>query len=187
VRYTAFGEGDYDKTETAIRSLLAEAGRPVAAMSHPTGVIVPSELATPETYIGTERAQGWVSAPVAGVHDYGPTPPADLRLNQFALSGTWNIGGQPAQAVANAGIDLQFDAKAVYLVLSSPGERPLPVRVLLDGHPISQAQAGADVHGGVVTVRRQQLYALVSLARDQQHRLSLRFAPGVTGYSFTFG
>jgi Thioredoxin like C-terminal domain len=43
------------------------------------------------------------------------------------------------------------------------------------------------VHGGVVTVRRQRLYSLVSLPSDQQHRLSLRFAPGVTGYAFTFG
>ena len=47
--------------------------------------------------------------------------------------------------------------------------------------------AGADVHGGVVTVRGQRLYTLVSLPREAQHRLSLRFAPGVTGYAFTFG
>ena len=89
--------------------------------------------------------------------------------------------------MSDAGIDLKFEAKNVYLVLSSPGERPLPVQVLLDGRPISAADAGADVHGGVVTVRRQRLYTLVSLPRDEQHRLTLRFAPGVTGYAFTFG
>jgi len=72
-------------------------------------------------------------------------------------------------------------------VLSSPGERPLQVQVLLDGHPISAADAGEDVRGGVVTVRRERLYSLVSLPRDEQHRLSLRFADGVTGYDFTFG
>jgi hypothetical protein len=43
------------------------------------------------------------------------------------------------------------------------------------------------VHAGAVTVRRQRLYSLVSLPRDEAHRLSLRFAPGVTGYAFTFG
>ena len=75
----------------------------------------------------------------------------------------------------------------MYLVLSSPGERPLPVTVLLDGHPISAADSGADVHGGVATVRRQRLYWLVSLPNDQRHQLSLRFADGVTGYAFTFG
>ena len=61
------------------------------------------------------------------------------------------------------------------------------MQVLLDGHPISTADAGADVHDGVVTVRRQRLYSLVSLPHDQRHQLSLRFAAGVTGYAFTFG
>jgi hypothetical protein len=59
--------------------------------------------------------------------------------------------------------------------------------VLLDGRPIPAKDAGADVHDGVVTVRRERLYTLVSLRRDERHRLSLRFAPGVTGYAFTFG
>ena len=89
--------------------------------------------------------------------------------------------------MAGAGIDVGFQAKNVYLVLSSPGERPLPVTVLLDGHPISAADSGADVHGGVAMVRRQRLYWLVSLRGDQRHQLSLRFADGVTGYAFTFG
>jgi cytochrome c biogenesis protein CcdA/thiol-disulfide isomerase/thioredoxin len=188
VRYTAFGEGDYDKTETAIRSLLAEAGYQVGAKGHPTDVVVPSEVATPETYTGTERAQGWISGPFSGTHDYGSSVPASLSLNNFAYSGTWKIGSQPAEAVsANAGIDLEFDAKNAYLVLSSPGERPLHVQVLLDGRQIPAAEAGSDVHDGVVTVRRERLYHLVSLPSDQQHRLSLRFAPDVTAYDFTFG
>jgi len=40
---------------------------------------------------------------------------------------------------------------------------------------------------GIVTVHGERLYTLVSLPGDEQHRLSLRFAPGVTGYAFTFG
>ena len=187
VRYAAFGEGDYDKTETAIRALLAEAGAQVGGMSRPTEVIVPSEQATPETYLGTARAQGWVNGPHAGTHDYGPGPYPHLGLSEFAYTGAWNIADQPARAVSNAGIEVRFQAKNVYLVLSSPGERPLPVRVLLDGRPISAADAGADVHDGIVTVRGQRLYTLASLPRDEQHHLTLRFAPGVTGYAFTFG
>ncbi len=187
VRYASFGEGDYSRTETAIRALLAQAGAQVGAMSHPTGVIMPSEVATPETYLGTNRAEGWTNGPRPGLHDYGPPPAGELALNDFAYSGTWKISGQPAKAVANAGIDMEFEAKDVYLVLSSPGERPLGVRVLLDGRPIPAADEGSDVHGGVVTVRRQRLYSLVSLPGDEEHRLSLRFAPEVTGYAFTFG
>jgi cytochrome c biogenesis protein CcdA/thiol-disulfide isomerase/thioredoxin len=187
VRYATFGEGDYDKTETAIRALLAEAGSQVGGKSRPADVIVPSEQATPETYLGTERAQGWLDQPKNGTHDYGTPPTGKLGLNEFAFSGTWKIGGQPATAISDAGIDVEFQAKNVYLVLSSAGERPLPVEVLLDGRRIPAKDAGADVHGGTVTVRGQRLYTLVSLPRDERHRLSLRLAPGISGFAFTFG
>jgi cytochrome c biogenesis protein CcdA/thiol-disulfide isomerase/thioredoxin len=187
VRYAAIGEGDYDKTESAIRALLAEAGARVGGMSHPTGAITPSQEATPETYLGTARAQGWVNGPKAGAHDYGSPPSSELALNEFAYSGTWNIAGQPATAVAGAGIDAEVQAKDVYLVLSSAGRRPRQMQVLLDGRPILATQAGVDVHGGVVTVTDERLYSLVSLSSNQRHRLSLRLASGITGYSFTFG
>jgi cytochrome c biogenesis protein CcdA/thiol-disulfide isomerase/thioredoxin len=187
VRYATFGEGDYEQTETAIRALLAQAGAQVGAMSKPTGVVTPSEEATPETYLGTNRAQGWVNGPVSGLHDYGAGPHQGLELNDFAYTGSWNIAGQPAEAVSDAGLELSFKAKNAYLVLSPSSKGPSTVQVLLDGHPIPVAEAGADVHHGVVTVTNQRLYSLVSLPGDEQHRLTLRFAPGVTGYAFTFG
>ncbi|HWX87629.1 MAG TPA: cytochrome c biogenesis protein DipZ [Solirubrobacteraceae bacterium] len=187
VRYAAAGEGDYGQTETAIRALLAEAGAPVGGKSHPTDVVTPSEVATPETYLGTARAQGWRDAPKSGVHDYGASVPAQLGLNEFAYSGTWNIAEQPATAISGSGVDVEFEAKNVYLVLSSEGERPRQVGVLLDGKPISARESGADVHDGAVTVTGQRLYSLVSLPADEEHRLSLRLAPGVSGYAFTFG
>jgi cytochrome c biogenesis protein CcdA/thiol-disulfide isomerase/thioredoxin len=187
VRDASFGEGDYAKTETAIRALLAEAGHLVGRHSHPRDVIVPSEVATPETYLGRARAQGWVAEPKAGVHDYGAPPAGQLALNDFAYSGTWRIELQPATAVNGAGIDAEFQAKNVYLVLSSAGERPRTLQVLLDGRPIPSADAGADVHAGAVSVTSERLYALVSLRGDARHRLGLRFAPGISGYAFTFG
>ncbi|HTA15637.1 MAG TPA: cytochrome c biogenesis protein DipZ [Solirubrobacteraceae bacterium] len=187
VRYASAGEGDYSQTETAIRALLAEAGKSVGAMSHPTDVVTPSEVATPETYLGTNRAQGWRNGPHSGVHNYGSSAPAKLALNEFMYTGTWNIAAQPALAVSGAGVDAEFEAKNVYLVLSSENESPRQVQVLLDGKPISQRDAGADVHNGVVTVTGQRLYSLVSLSSDQQRRLTLRLDPGVSGYAFTFG
>jgi cytochrome c biogenesis protein CcdA/thiol-disulfide isomerase/thioredoxin len=187
VRYAAAGEGDYSQTETAIRALLAEAGKNIGGMSHPTGVVTPSEVTTPETYLGTARAQGWRSGPQSGVHDYGAKAPVELGLNEFAYTGTWSIGAQPATAVSRAGIDAEFEAKNVYLVLSSGGGSPRKAQVLLDGRPVSARAAGADVHDGAVTVTGQRLYSLVSLPADQQHRLTLRFAPGISGYAFTFG
>jgi cytochrome c biogenesis protein CcdA/thiol-disulfide isomerase/thioredoxin len=190
VRYLAVGEGDYARTESAIRALLAAAGHAVGAKSRATGVIVPSSETTPETYLGTTRAQGWVNGPHGGLHDYGSSAAAGsaaLPLNEFAYSGTWRIAGQPATALAGAGIDARVQAKNVYLVLSSGGKRPRPLEVLLDGKPIPAADAGADVHGGVATITGERLYWLVSLPRSRSMRLSLRFAPGLSGYSFTFG
>jgi cytochrome c biogenesis protein CcdA/thiol-disulfide isomerase/thioredoxin len=187
VRDASFGEGNYDKTETAIRALLAESGRQVGGMSHPAGVVVPSQRATPETYLGTARAERWLQPPRTGRHDYGPPAGGELSTSEFAYSGTWDIAEQPATAVVGAGIDVEFEAKNVYLVLSSAGERPRTVQVLLDGRRLTARDAGADVRAGMVTVTRERLYSLVALPGDERHHLALRLAPGISGYAFTFG
>jgi cytochrome c biogenesis protein CcdA/thiol-disulfide isomerase/thioredoxin len=186
VRYTSFGEGDYQRVESVIRALLAEAGRKPGATSKPTGVITPSQQTTPETYLGTARAEGWIDPPLPGPHLYPPAP-AKLALGQFAYSGRWKISEQPATAISDAGIDVEFQAKHVYLVMSSANSRPRALTVLLDNRPVSRRLAGQDVHGASVTVTRQRLYTLISLPRAERHRLSLRLAPGVSGYAFTFG
>ena len=71
-------------------------------------------------------------------------------------------------------------------MLGSPG-RDRKVRVLLDGKPISSADAGSDVHGGAVTVTGQRLYNLVDLPKVGHHVLTLEPEAGVEGYAFTFG
>jgi hypothetical protein len=58
---------------------------------------------------------------------------------------------------------------------------------LLDGHPIARGEAGADVHGGLVTVQGQRLYSLVSLHGAEHHSLTVEVPPGVSAYDFTFG
>ena len=67
------------------------------------------------------------------------------------------------------------------------GGEPRPVRVLLDGKPVPARFAGRDVRDGIATVSAQRLYRLVELPRAERHRLTLEFAPGVSGYAFTFG
>ena len=69
--------------------------------------------------------------------------------------------------------------------MTSAGNVPRTVRVLLDGHPISVADSGADVHGGLVTVSGQRLYGLISLPGAQQHTFTLQIPPGVSAYDFT--
>jgi thiol-disulfide isomerase/thioredoxin len=185
VRHVHFGEGDYPMTEHAIRTVLAEAGRRLGSEAR-ANVIVPSAQATPETYVGAERAQGFARAPAEGVHSY-PGPPGNLPLNGFSLGGQWSVTAESATAVANARIDAEVLARDVYLVLSSRGGVPRRAVVELDGRPVPQQLAGGDVRAGALTVRTQRLYRLVSLPAAARHRLTVRLPAGVSAYSFTFG
>ena len=190
VRNVHFGEGKYKQTEAAIRVLLAEAGdRRLGAAARPQGEIESvGHRATPETYLGTARAQSFSPVgPRTGAHDYTAAAPASLPRSVFSLGGRWTVNRESARAVRDATITARVVGQAVYLVLSSDGDRPRRVRVALDGRPISAADAGADVRGGVVTVRRQRLYGLVKLDALAEHVLTLRLDAGVSGFAFTFG
>ncbi len=187
VRHTQFGEGDYRQSEAAVRELLYEAGAHNLPPPMTAHAILPSAgLATPETYLGAARAQGFAQPVKSGVHSFeGVSNPAP---NQFALQGTWRITAQSATPVSSpARIEARFQAAHVYLVMTSAANKARRVRVLLDGHPISARDSGADVRAGFATVKGQRLYALVSLPAAQNHALTLEVPPGVSAYDFTFG
>jgi cytochrome c biogenesis protein CcdA/thiol-disulfide isomerase/thioredoxin len=186
VRYTHFGEGEYGEKEAVIRQLLAEAGRPVGkAMAGGHGIEASPQVTTPETYLGAARAERFTNPILSpGPHRFA----ADERppLNEFAYGGRWRISLESATAAAGARLDLHFGARRVYLVLGSPGKERR-MQVLLDGRPISAADAGADVEDGLATISTQRLYSLVDLPRAGDHVLTLIPEAGVSGYAFTFG
>jgi cytochrome c biogenesis protein CcdA/thiol-disulfide isomerase/thioredoxin len=187
VRYVHIGEGEYPNTESAIRSLLRERGdTQLAGTTDVHARDTPGDRMTPETYIGAARAAGWLVQPTVGVRTY-PGAPDGLPQDRFALGGTWNVTQESAQADAGAEIDAHVTGKAVYIVLSPGAQAAGRVRVDFDGGPIPDADAGDDVHHGVVTVRRQRLYRLVALPKPEHHELALHFDPGVQGFAFTFG
>ena len=102
VRYATFGEGDYDKTETAIRALLAEAGARGRAARASHGRGRPLELRRRPRPTSAPRARrAGSSGRRPAPHDYGPPPNGTLTLNEFAYSGTWKIAEQPATAVSD--------------------------------------------------------------------------------------
>jgi cytochrome c biogenesis protein CcdA/thiol-disulfide isomerase/thioredoxin len=176
VRHTQFGEGDYKQSEAAVRALLYQAGVHDLPPPMTAGAILPSAgLATPETYLDDHRASGFAQPLEAGIHVYpGVRKPA---LNEFALHGVWRVSTEFATPTApGASIQAGFQAAHVYLVMTSSGNRPRRVQVLLDARPIAS-----------VTVQRQQLYALVSLPRAEFHALTVVVPPGVRAYDFTFG
>jgi cytochrome c biogenesis protein CcdA/thiol-disulfide isomerase/thioredoxin len=186
VRDAHFGEGDYDRTEAAIRTLLREAGHPnPGAMAAPRGVVHPTFEATPETYLGRARAERFDPPPQAGTRTYAQ--PGKLKTSHFALSGTWTVDDVAATAGSGAAIHASIVGKDAYLVLSPPHGGAGRVTVELDGRPIPADRAGADVHGGAVQVDRQRLYHLVSAPKGEHHQLTLRVGRGVSAYAFTFG
>lgn len=187
VRYTHFGEGDDDKTEQAIRDLLAEAGRRPGDRAHATGEQASRLVTTPESYLGSARADRFVNGPIAAGTRSFDAEPSDLVADSLAFDGTWRIAPDSATAVSGSRLHVAFGAQRVFLVLGSRGGRRRDVRVLLDGKPLPPAVAGSDVHDGVATVDRQRLYRLVELPRAERHVLTLELPAGTSGYAFTFG
>jgi cytochrome c biogenesis protein CcdA/thiol-disulfide isomerase/thioredoxin len=187
VRHTQFGEGHYKQDEAAVRSLLYMAGAhhlPSPMTAH--AILPSSQLGTPETYLNPTRNQGFVQPILRGVHTYAGG--RRLQLNQFALHGVWKATSQSITPVSSgATVSGGFQAQHVYLVMTSAGNKPRQVHVLLGGKPIPARYAGADVRGGVVTVRGQRLYSLISLSSDAQGDFTLEIPPGVSAYDFTFG
>ena len=187
VRHTQFGEGNYKEDEAAVRALLVAAGAKSLPAPMTAHAIMPSaSLGTPETYLDPHRAQGFAVQPVSGTHTYPAA--GSLQPNEFALTGRWTVS---SESITPAGLPAQISghvqAADVYLVMTSAGNTPRNVSVVLDGRPIAPSQAGADVHGGEVTVRGQRLYSLVRLPRDEGHTFTVTLPPGVSAYDFTFG
>jgi cytochrome c biogenesis protein CcdA/thiol-disulfide isomerase/thioredoxin len=177
VRYTHFGEGAYAETEAAIRALLAESGRErLGGVTRTPTESADPHVATPETYLGVLRAEGFVPpSPRPGTRRY-PTPRKELAPSRFALSGIWRVDEESATAVRGATIHARVVARKVFLVLAGRAPRPREVEVELDGEPV-----------GRVEVREQRLYPLVSLPEVADQRLTIRLDPGVSAYAFTFG
>jgi cytochrome c biogenesis protein CcdA/thiol-disulfide isomerase/thioredoxin len=176
VRHIALGEGDYDKSEAAIRSLLVEAGGHPLRHADPRGVVVPSAQATPETYLGVDRADRVEPVPRLGTHAYRPRPTATLGPSEFTFGGTWHVGHQAATAKRNGTLTARVQAKDVYLVLSPGHAARRTVRVAIDGH---SARA--------IEVTSQRLYTLASFPASSEHVIRLSFENGTSGFAFTFG
>ncbi|HEX3951063.1 MAG TPA: cytochrome c biogenesis protein DipZ [Steroidobacteraceae bacterium] len=200
IRAHHFGEGNYAESEQTIRKLLTEAGQsnlPPAGMSatKAVGVEAPPDEAndqSPETYVGYRRADNFAS-PGGLVQDnaHAYAPPAALKLNQWALIGSWNVDPEKAVLGAVHGkIEFRFFARDLHLVLGPASDgKAVRFRVMLDG-AAPGASHGADTDSsGAGVVDRQRLFQLIRQSGDVgEHVFSIEFLDsGVQAYSFTFG
>lgn len=198
VRHHVFGEGQYQESERVIQKLLAENGKAAAAGGlvsvEGEGVQAApgAEALSAETYVGHERAAGFV--PAGGIqpdrlHRYQPA--ATLKLNQWTVGGEWTIAPERA-VVARAGARLayRFSARDLHLVLGrEAGGAPVRFRILIDGKPPLNGH-GTDVNAdGTGLVDAHRLYQLVRLPSSVgEHLFEIEFLdPGAHAYAFTFG
>ena len=196
IRYHHFGEGSTDETEAAIRSLLIEngakglGGETSVKASGASAAADFASIRSPETYVGSKRAQSFASPGGfrEGAADYR-LPPA-LKLNEWGLDGRWRVEPQRAVNVeSGALIAFRFQARDLHLVLGSSTGKPIRFRVLIDGKPPG-ADHGMDIDAaGNGTVTGQRLYQLVRQQAGSRERLfTIEFLdPGVEAYAFTFG
>jgi cytochrome c biogenesis protein CcdA/thiol-disulfide isomerase/thioredoxin len=171
VRYVHFGEGEYGRTERAIRRLLTAPSS--LRMSRTVPDRTPNAPQTPETYLGWQRLSAdYAGSPIEEGRLARYVLPPTLAVNGYAYGGRWQVEPERIVAGENARIRIRFQAPSVHLVLAGRGI----VDVRVDGHDVRR-----------VTVREDRLYTLLGGAHPHAGLLELRLSPRLAAYAFTFG
>jgi cytochrome c biogenesis protein CcdA/thiol-disulfide isomerase/thioredoxin len=198
IRFHHFGEGKYDESERQIQDLLKERNGQLSITGlvkvAATGAEAPpdSDVESPETYVGYERADSFLS-PGGLTHDVPHlySIPKHLELNQWALSGTWTDGPQVANLDSRKGaIVYRFHARDVHLVLGPAIDgKPVRFRVRIDGqapgpnHGVDTDEPG---DGKITDHRLYQLIRQKNAIEDRTFEIEF-LDPGAQVFAFTFG
>ncbi len=169
--YTHFGEGQYEQTEKAIRTLLGLEGE-----FTPPPVSEENQAGTPEIYLGSLRLKnfGGPEQPLPSEQIYAF--PKRLAKNNFALEGRWRFDPEAVVHTNGYGrLRLNFTAAKVFMVAQST--KPITVKVYIDG----KLQKG-------VSISASDLYPLYDEAQAGNHILEIEMPEsGIEIFTFTFG
>ena len=172
IRHISIGEGDYTAEEQLIRQLLS-AARPGTVLPRATSVpdTTPSDPdQTPETYLGTERAQYYAGGTAYQTGQF--TLPAAISAGTFALGGSWAVGQQSITAGKDATIALAYHASHVYLDVGGTGT----LTVTADGTTRVIRVSGAP-----------DIYTVATEQPAKDGTVIIGLSPGLAAYSFTYG
>jgi thiol-disulfide isomerase/thioredoxin len=198
IRYHHFGEGEYEKSEHVIQTLLKENG--TTGLDESTvriaadGVEAPpsEEARSGETYVGYSRAENFASPErMARASRKTYSPPARPALNQWGLGGSWNVGAESGKLESAPGkIVFRFHSRDLHMVLA-PAKNGVPVRfkVKLNGVAPGDdhgSDSGADGTGEIRQPRMYQLIRQRGQIKDATFEIEF-FDSGVEAFSFTFG
>jgi hypothetical protein len=200
VVYDHIGEGGYAETEEKIQQLLREkmAQEHQAVMMVSTSTVAIKEQSSyskgqsPEVYFGADRNEYLSNGKrnTQGLQQF--QLPADSKLNNLTLGGSWNIVSEHAESRSpSAKIRFRYQASNVFFVASAGTS--IKVKILRDGKPLPRDAAGSDVQfegdESFVLIEEERLYHLINdSAGPGEHTLEIQ-APtaGLNAYTFTFG
>jgi thiol-disulfide isomerase/thioredoxin len=198
IRHHCFGEGQYAEAERVLQELLKESGTSgvdesvVRVVGQGVEAAPSAAEQTPETYVGYRRGESYAS-PERQARDAAKTYslPERLRLNQWGLAGSWNIGPESAVLEAAGGrIAFRFHSRDLHFVLAAGRDgRPVRFKVTLDGAAPGDAHGVDSAPDGSGEVREPRLYQLVRQGgRVIDRTFEIEFLdPGVRAVVFTFG
>ncbi|HXX28213.1 MAG TPA: cytochrome c biogenesis protein DipZ [Terriglobales bacterium] len=199
IRHHHFGEGEYAESERVIQELLKQNGAQLIAANTVTvsgiGAEAPADnanIGSPETYVGYHRAENFASQEsIAKDSRKTYTLRPRLSLNQWALSGSWNVGEESAVLQKAPGkIAFRFHARDLHLVLGNTKEgKPVRFTVTVDGAPPGEDHGADTDAGGSGAVQGHRLYQLIRQKGSVEDRtFEIEFLdPGVQAFAFTFG
>jgi thiol-disulfide isomerase/thioredoxin len=199
IRYHHFGEGDYDECERIIKELLKENGAEgldgstVVASADGVEAAPSRDVRSPETWLGYHRAER-LALPERLAPDSPKNyrPPPRPSLNQWGLSGLWNVGGESAELRGDSGkIVYRFHGRDLHMVLGpTEVDKPVRFKVSLDGIAPKNDHGADSARDGTGEVREPRLYQLIRQRADMvgDRTFEIEFLdPSARAYSFTFG
>ncbi len=207
IRHDHIGEGDYDATESAIQSLLAEGAAlngtkeiSFNTAKSTTTTLNPDSLAyvdltkqiTPEIYLGYSFARAPLGNPQNFQADqtipYSVPPNTSFNPDTVYLDGQWKNNPDNMELQSNTGrIILTYYAKDVNIVAGGHGQKGI---VTEDGATkISNNSLGKDLTpDGKFVLDGQRLYNLALHNNYGSHSIIINVSgKGFQLYTFTFG
>jgi hypothetical protein len=147
---------------------------------------------SPENFLGYSRTEGFAS-PQRVVNDKQVlfSIPKQLKLNQWALSGEWIMGGENVALIRGQGkLIYRFHARDVNLIMGpSTNGMSVRFRVLIDGMSPGTSHGLDTDSNGSGAVIEQRMYQLIRQSGpiiDKEFEIEFS-EPQVEVYDFTFG
>ena len=198
IRYHHFGEGEYERSEGVIKTLLRENGATgldesmVRITAEGPEAPPSNDVRSPETYVGYARGENFASPErMASNSRRNYSPPAKPVLNQWGLGGSWNVGAERATLESAPGkIVFRFHSRDLHMVLGPPKNgAPVRFRVKVNGAAPGDDHGSDSAADGTGEVRQPRMYQLI---RQKEPIKDVTFEiefldPGVEAFSFTFG